>query len=136
DDYQNVEDMLMNSKPQPKVAEPVDDELVFEKKTVDPKPDVKDVHAEADPMNTSITDLLKKRTEERKQKMKAFNYKFNNTNSKLEELEKQPAYKRMGIDLEDSKTEQSKISRTTLSTDENDEIQLRNNNSFLHDNVD
>jgi cell division protein FtsZ len=136
DDYQDVEDMLMNSKPQAKVSEPVDDELVFEKKTVDPKPEVKDENAEADPMNTPITDLLKKRTEERKQKMKAFNYKFNNSNSKLDELERQPAYKRMGIELEDGKTDNSKISRTTISTDENDEIQLRNNNSFLHDNVD
>lgn len=136
DDYQDVEDMLMNSKPQAKVNEPVDDELVFEKKTVDPKPESKDDNAESDPMNTSITDLLKKRTEERKQKMKTFNYKFNNTNSRLDELEKQPAYKRMGIELDDSNQEKSKISRTTLSTDENDEIQLRNNNSFLHDNVD
>lgn len=136
DDYQHVEDMLMNSKPLSKVSEPVDDELVFEKKTIDPKPEIKDENAEADPMNSSITDLLKKRTEERKQKMKAFNYKFNNSNSRLDELEKQPAYKRMGIELEENKTDNSKISRTTLSTDENDEIQLRNNNSFLHDNVD
>jgi cell division protein FtsZ len=136
DDYQEVEDLLMNSKPQAKVSEPVDDELVFEKKTIDPKPEVKDDYAEKDPMNSSITDLLKKRTEERKQKMKAFNYKFNNSNSRLEELEKQPAYKRMGIELEDGNNDNSKISRTTISTDENDEIQLRNNNSFLHDNVD
>ncbi len=136
DDYQDMEDMLMNSKPQAKVSEPVDDELVFEKKTVDPKPEVKDENAEVDPMNSSITDLLKKRTEERKQKMKAFNYKFNNSNSRVDELEKQPAYKRMGIELDDNKADNSKISRTTLSTDENDEIQLRNNNSFLHDNVD
>jgi cell division protein FtsZ len=136
DDYQEVEDLLMNSKPQAKVSEPVDDELVFEKKTIDPKPEIKDENAEADPMNSSITDLLKKRTEERKQKMKAFNYKFNNSNSRLDELEKQPAYKRMGIELEDSNNDNSKISRTTISTDENDEIQLRNNNSFLHDNVD
>lgn len=136
DDYQDVEDMLTNSKPQAKVSEPVDDELVFEKKTIDPKPESKEDNAESDPMNTSITDLLKKRTEERKQKMKAFNYKFNNTNSRLDELEKQPAYKRMGIELDDSNQDKSKISRTTLSTDDNDEIQLRNNNSFLHDNVD
>lgn len=136
DDYQTVEDMLMNSKPEAKASEPVDDDLIFEKKTVSPQPESSDESEEADPMNSSITDLLKKRTEERKQKMKAFNYKFNNSNSRVDELEKQPAYKRMGIDLDDNKNDQSKISRTTLSTDENDEIQLRNNNSFLHDNVD
>lgn len=136
DDYQTVEDMLMNSKPQDKASEPVDDDLVFEMKTLDPKPEAKDENAEADPMNSSITDLLKKRTEERKQKMKAYNYKFNNSNSRVDELEKQPAYKRMGIELDENNNNQSKISRTTIATDENDEIQLRNNNSFLHDNVD
>lgn len=137
DDYQKVEDMLMESKPnENKTQEPVDQDLVFERKTVSEKETAKGEEGEADPLNTSITDLLRKRTEERKQKMKAFNYKFNNSNSRLEELEKQPAYKRLGIELDETQTDKEKISRTTLSTDENDEIQLRNNNSFLHDNVD
>ncbi len=137
DDYQKVEDMLMESKAGKKEPqEPVDDELVFEKRTEAVKETAKEDNSEADPMNSSITDLLKKRTEERKQKMKAFNYKFNNSNNRVDELEKQPAYKRLGIELDNSTTDSNKISRTTLSTDENDEIQLRNNNSFLHDNVD
>lgn len=139
DDYQEMEDMLTGSKvPKAKVQEemPVDEELVFEKRTVS-ESEEKNENEEADPMNTSISDLLKRRTEERKQKMKAFNYKFNNQSlSRIDELEKQPAYKRLGIDLNDTKGDGSKISRTSLSTDENDEIQLRNNNSFLHDNVD
>lgn len=137
DDYQKVEDMLMESKAvQKEPQEPVDDELVFEKRTEAVKETIKEENSEADPMNSSITDLLKKRTEERKQKMKAFNYKFNNSNNRVDELEKQPAYKRLGIELDNSTADSNKISRTTLSTDENDEIQLRNNNSFLHDNVD
>jgi cell division protein FtsZ len=137
DDYQKVEDMLMESKAQKmEKQEPVDDELVFEKRTEAPKEITNEDDSEVDPMNSSITDLLKKRTEERKQKMKAFNYKFNNSNNRVDELEKQPAYKRLGIELDNSSADSNKISRTTLSTDENDEIQLRNNNSFLHDNVD
>jgi len=137
DDYQKVEDMLMESKPREnKMQDEFDEELVFEKRTVSDKEATKTEDGEADPLNTSITDLLRKRTEERKQKMKAFNYKFNNSNSRVEELEKQPAYKRLGIELDENQTDKEKISRTTLSTDENDEIQLRNNNSFLHDNVD
>ena len=68
--------------------------------------------------------------------MKRFNYKFNNTvNNNVDDIEKQPAYKRMGVDL-DAKNSDSSQSRTTLSLDDNDEIQLRSNNSFLHDNVD
>tara|TARA_R110000850_G_scaffold203228_1_gene329479 strand:- start:92914 stop:94863 length:1950 start_codon:yes stop_codon:yes gene_type:complete len=139
DDYQEMEDMLTGSKKSKdkiKNDEPVDEELVFEKRTVSESQE-KNESEEADPMNTSISDLLKRRTEERKQKMKAFNYKFNNQSvSRIDELEKQPAYKRLGIDLNETKGDGSKISRTTLSTDENDEIQLRSNNSFLHDNVD
>lgn len=139
DDYQEMEDMLTGSKvPKAKIQDemPVDEELVFEKRTISESQE-KNENEEADPMNTSISDLLKKRTEERKQKMKAFNYKFNNQSvSRIDELEKQPAYKRLGIDLNETKGDGSKISRTTLSTDDNDEIQLRSNNSFLHDNVD
>ena len=41
----------------------------------------------------------------------------------------------MGVNL-DTKNSDNSQSRTTLSLDDNDEIQLRSNNSFLHDNVD
>lgn len=137
DDYQKVEDMLTQSKAQKKEPQqPVDEELVFKQRTETNQNNATEDHSNADPMNSSISDLLIKRSEERKQKMKTFNYKFNNSNNRLDELEKQPAYKRLGIDLDNSTPDSNKISRTTLSTDENDEIQLRNNNSFLHDNVD
>ena len=67
--------------------------------------------------------------------MKSFNYKFNT--SKIDDIEKVPAYKRQGLELDNSQhSSDNSISRTTLGVDENDEIQLRNNNSFLHDNVD
>lgn len=133
DDYEETEEALLSAKP-PKKEEEVDESLAFEQTTVNPVGE-EESSEEVDPMNTSISDLLKKRTEERKAKMKAFNYKFNTENaSRIDELEKQPAYKRMGIDLNDEP--QANISRTTLSIDEDDEIQLRNNNSFLHDNVD
>lgn len=138
DDYQDIENHLAEAKPekQKTTEKAVDKELVFEKKTVEDNASNTDTDEEVDPMNSSISDLLKKRTEERKQKMKAFNYKFNNNASKVDELEKQPAYKRLGIELDETSSDNEKISRTTLSTDENDEIQLRSNNSFLHDNVD
>ena len=67
--------------------------------------------------------------------MKAFNYKFNA--SKIEEFEKEPAYKRQGIELSDA-TEASEtlVSRTSVASDDNEDLQVRSNNSFLHDNVD
>jgi cell division protein FtsZ len=66
--------------------------------------------------------------------MKEFNYKFSNL-QKIEELERVPAYKRLGVDL-DQTTNSSQNSRLSLGTDSNNDIQLRSNNSFLHDNVD
>jgi cell division protein FtsZ len=91
---------------------------------------------EVSPLDLTISEL-QKRSNSRKEKMKKFNYKFmNNVNQNLEDIENQPAYKRMGIDLQESNSSDVSQSRTTLSMDENDEIQLRSNNSFLHDNVD
>jgi len=87
---------------------------------------------EVDPLNSSINEL-KARTAERRAKMKQFNYRF--TNQNIDDIEKQPAYKRAGVELEDPKTGENKLSRTTLHEDDN-EISLRKNNSFLHDNVD
>jgi len=90
---------------------------------------------EIDPLNTSIEDLQKQRSKERRLRMKEFNYKFNN--SKIDEIEKVPAYKRQGVDLEETKhSSEQERSRFTLDLDENEDIQLRKNNSFLHDNVD
>jgi cell division protein FtsZ len=112
--------------------------IVFEKKTIAPQTTQDDgKEEEIDPMNSPISKILVDRAEERKRKMKDFNYKFHHNQSRIEDIEKQPAYKRMGIDL-DEKTpaKEGNLSRTTLSTDENEDIQLRSNNSFLHDNVD
>ena len=88
-----------------------------------------------DPLNSPIADLQVQRSKERRLKMKEFNYKFNN--SKIDDIEKEPAYKRHGINLEEvSHSSENNESRLTLNLDENDDIQLRTNNSFLHDNVD
>ena len=94
---------------------------------------------DANPMNLTIAEL-RNRAEIRRMKMKDFNYKFiNNLNQHIDEIESEPAYKRMGVNLDEvpssSETDKNK-SRMTLGTDDNDDIQLRSNNSFLHDNVD
>jgi len=132
DDYKEVENMMNSAKPAPK-NQVIDEEVVFEKRTVQaPQREARPV--DDDPINSPISKLLQERTEERKRKMKEFNYKFKNSPSKIDEIEKQPAYKRMGIELNDTKHE-TNISRTSVNT-EDDGIELRRNNSFLHDNVD
>ncbi len=133
DDYEEKEAELLGAKPSAK-SKAAEDEIEFETKTVAPTTREEVSPEDADPMNTPISKLLAARTEERKKTMKEFNYKFRNNASKIDEIEKQPAYKRMGIELEDKNTE-TNISRTSVNTDD-DDIDLRNNNSFLHDNVD
>ena len=86
-------------------------------------------------VNSPISDFQKQRSDERKLRMKEFNYKFNK--SKIEDLVEEPAYKRKGIKFDkDNSTEESNVSRTSISMDENNETKIRKNNSFLHDNVD
>jgi cell division protein FtsZ len=133
DDYQEMETMLNEAKP----GDNEDEEVAFSTRTVEsPDTDEKADDEPADPLNTPISKLLKDRTEERKKKMKEFNYKFRNSASKIEDIEKQPAYKRAGIDLDETKNSgDTNISRTSVNTDD-DDIELRSNNSFLHDNVD
>lgn len=138
-DYMELENRLNNAKPS---AEPevVEEELMIEKKAVKPVSQggapQRVQETEVDPMNSPIEELLKERADERRRKLKDFNYKFQNSVSSIDEIEKQPAYKRQGIDLSDSRNNEGRVSRTTLGSDSNDEIQLRSNNSFLHDNVD
>lgn len=135
DDYIRMENNLINAAPKQE-AEPkmTDEDLIFEKKILPRAPkEEREETRETNPLNSSIEESLKQRAEERRKKLKDFNHKFNL--SKIDEIEKQPAYKRMGVELEES-TPGKDISRTSLGTDSNDEIQLRTNNSFLHDNVD
>lgn len=135
DDYMEVEQMLKKSKPAPKKVE--EEEVVFEKKTVAPKEPQKPApHEEADPFNNPISESLIERAAERRAKMKEFNYKFRSNTAQVDEYEKQPAYKRAGVDLNSSKPGEEKLSRTTLGGGKSDELKFRSNNSFLHDNVD
>jgi len=94
---------------------------------------------EVSPMNLTIAEL-RNRAEIRRMKMKDFNYKFiNNMNQHIDDIESEPAYKRMGVNLDEvpfSSEKDKNQSRMTLGTDDNDDIQFRSNNSFLHDNVD
>ena len=86
------------------------------------------------PFNNPIAKALAKRTEERKIKLKEFNYKFAKARRVLD-MEKEPAYKRAGIELE-SDIISNDISATKIEEDNDGNLELKSNNSFLHDNVD
>lgn len=120
-------------------AEPIDEEINFTIKQKEPvaEPISFDPNFNFDgvsPVEMSIEEILKSRAEERKSKLKNFNHKFNNPN-RIDDLEKEPAFRRLGLDVT-SMPNQNPPSRMSLGMDSNDDVQLRSNNSFLHDNVD
>ena len=139
DDYMELESQLTGARSKAEDYDPkiVEEELVFEQKTVSAFEQASGSReqGEVDPMSSPIEELLKARADERRRKLKDFNYKFQNSISHIEEIEKEPAYKRQGVNLNENPKD-GKVSRTSLGEDSNDDIQLRSNNSFLHDNVD
>ena len=89
---------------------------------------------EIDPFEKSINESKTSQSEKRREHLKAFNHKFKHQLQRIDDIEKEPAYKRQGIDLDCDIPDIP--SRTSLSNDENNDLQLRSNNPFLHDNVD
>ena len=114
----------------------VEEDVEFEIKTRIPEKDINRIEThseEVSPLDLTITEL-QTRAEERRKKMKGFNYKFNDQMSKnIDEIERQPAYKRLGVNLD---TDASISNKKTSIKKDTDEISLKSNNSFLHDNVD
>lgn len=85
-------------------------------------------------IDTPIPEDLEKKIQERKERLKMYKYKFKE-HQDIEESERIPAYKRQGIDLDESTTAQVH-SRYSIETDKYNQHKIRSNNSFLHDNVD
>jgi cell division protein FtsZ len=137
EEYMEMENELIDSKPVAIVQEPIDKELDIQFKKVEEenKPVFSEYFEDVTPVEMTIEETLKIRADERRRKLKDFNYKFHNNSSKVNEFEKEPAYKRLGIDISNN-INTNNNSRMSLGTDSNDDVQLRSNNSFLHDNVD
>ena len=117
-----------------KELEETDNTEVLAQETEDEPTSNTKEQAQQDPFNQSIDETLAAQNEKRKEHLKAFNHKFMHQLQRVDDLEKQPAYKRQGLDL--YATLPDEPSRITLDTDNNDDLQMRSNNSFLHDNVD
>jgi cell division protein FtsZ len=136
EEYMEVENDLLDCKPAAKVVEEViPAELNITMKQIVTPIEETPVLANNSPVDMTIEETLRFRAEERRKKLKDFNYKFHDNVSRVDELEKEPAYKRFGIDLSSSQNNNSN-SRISVGTDSNNDLQLRSNNSYLHDNVD
>lgn len=86
-------------------------------------------------VNDNNPEVLRK-SQERIKKLKELSMKIK-TAQGLTELEKEPAYLRKNVMLSNViPSSESHVSRYTLSEDDDKKVELKQNNSFLHDNVD
>lgn len=85
--------------------------------------------------NQAIDEALNQTVENRRDRLRQFNFKFNSqlSNQQVDEYEAIPAYQRQGVQL-NNRTE-NRSSDLSLGSNNNNEPQIRPNN-FLHDNVD
>ena len=71
----------------------------------------------------------------RRENLKKYNHVFKSNNSSIEDLEKIPAYKRMGIEINNSKSEGDEVFSKTILNEDN-KLEFPDVNTYLHDNVD
>lgn len=133
EEYQELEQQLSEAKVED--INESDKDLQFEVKTkVEENSNKKEL--DINPMESTIAESMRLRAQERRAKLKAFNYRFKNNPNGFSEAANEPAYKRQGIDIDQKNfSDTNAQSRFTIDTDE-DGANIRTNNSFLHDNVD
>lgn len=141
--YMEQENALLNSKPVVEekkeiiqtIVDPSIDLVVRTESTKTPVREfIRDSRENEDILKTKeFQQTLRMRSEARKQKMKEFNHTFSN-NRNSTELDK-PAFERLGINIHSNPTDELGTSRISVDTKNND-LKIRSNNSFLHDNVD
>ncbi|NVK05225.1 MAG: cell division protein FtsZ [Flavobacteriia bacterium] len=134
DDLRELEARLGTRSPKKEVEEE-DESLKFEVRKAE-QPAASHATDERDPLDLPIEESLKRRNNARMERLKQFNYKFQNVQNNLMDGEKEPAYKRQGVEIDHSKqSQQSRMGGTSIGGDGSD-LEFRSNNSFLHDNVD
>ena len=93
--------------------------------------DQENSHLFEEPINTDLNNenIL------RRENLKKYNHVFKSNNSSIEELEKIPAYKRKGIKINNSMSQDDKTFSKTILNEDN-ELEFPDVNTYLHDNVD
>lgn len=114
---------VFNHEPQAK-----QESLHFESKR--PKDDFESLYSN---VNTPATP----KNDEEGARQVEFNVDFAGTDEmEIENIENIPAYKRRRLKINLGRKEEKKISKFSLSADDNNEIFISENNSYLHDNID
>ena len=137
EEYEEIENQFVQSKAEETIVDEVevDEELDIKFKVKEETVEQSKAFNRAiDPTEMSIVEALKLRTEERKRTLKEFNHKFA-SQSRIDELEREPAYKRNNVILREGNIENT-TSRLSVELDDENQVYLKSNNSFLHENVD
>ena len=124
-------------------SEAQENELSFQQRTIEfnVKENYDDSQISKDGLNFKV-DTRKaadrmKAIKESHEKLKETNYKLTNKSDDIEEMENIPAYKRKKRNIDEARhSEKEEISRYSLAEDENKQVRLKDDNSYLHDNVD
>jgi cell division protein FtsZ len=121
-----------------KLAEPETETIINfeaeieEEEVAEPTPEP--VNADEHKTDESIEEQLRK-SRERIMRLKDLSMKLRTGN--IQELENVPAYKRKEVALQETPaSNESQVSRFSLLPDSEGKIEIRDSNSFLHDNVD
>jgi len=117
-----------------RIAEPV---MNFEpvKQEILPEPEPEPIVGADDNKTEETMEEQLRKSRERIMRLKDLSMKLRNGN--IQEMENVPAYKRKEIALQETPaSDESQVSRFSLLPDSDGKVEIRNNNSFLHDNVD
>ncbi len=130
-----VEELNFEFNINAEVEEPKSTIVAEDKIETEPAKNNPVVHHLYDTVQDDETEEQSRKSKERIMKLKSLSYRIGNAN--ISEMEKEPAYKRRNIKLDSiPHSSESNISRFTLGPEEEKKSELRQNNSFLHDNVD
>jgi cell division protein FtsZ len=118
-----------------KVTESVTQFEVLAPKQPEPEPEPEPIVGADDHKTEESMEEQLRKSRERIMRLKDLSMKMRAGN--LQEMENVPAYKRKEIALQQTPaSDESQISRFSLLPDDEGKTEIRNNNSFLHDNVD
>ncbi len=118
-----------------KIAESISFEPAMEEQQPEPEPEPAPIVGADDNKTQESMEEQLRQSRERIMRLKDLSMKLRNGN--IQEMENVPAYKRKEIALQEPPaSDESQVSRFSLLPDSEGKVEIRNNNSFLHDNVD
>ena len=131
DNYLEMEEMLTQARSPQRETE--EEEFKAEIRIKEP---AKTTQQPNETNHNTYLSALKENAANRKTTFKNMSYQFSSQNNyRIEDLENTPAYMRKNVDIS-STTMTPSVSRSSISLDSNNIAQIRENNSYLHDNVD